>query len=186
MRSVRFWVSFLANDHSTTFWFRFVSFYFVKFSLVWFVCVCRLFNAKSILYIKTVLFQTIQFSIGTIWPIDMTLSGATALGHSGPGSNGNEGLLCIPQSFSITRNSPSDCLELYPGHTSVGVLPHCRKAVCVFYTPNRLGHRTLVGWVGVWPLCRDAVGIFYSPPPPQLYNREIKQNFPEILTPSIT
>ena len=36
--------------------------------------------------------------------------------QSGPGSNGNEGVLYIPQSSSITGNSPSDCLVSYPGH----------------------------------------------------------------------
>ena len=52
------------------------------------------------LKVKTVLFQAIQFSISTqfssIWPIDMTLSGAPTLGQSGPGSDGNERVLCIP------------------------------------------------------------------------------------------
>ena len=42
---------------------------------------------------------------------------STYQGHSGPGSNGNEGVLCIPQSSSITKASLSDCLVLYPGHT---------------------------------------------------------------------
>ena len=51
-----------------------------------------------------------------IWPIDRTLSGSTSSGQSGPGSNGNEGVLRIPQSSNITEASPSDCLELYPGH----------------------------------------------------------------------
>ena len=36
-------------------------------------------------------------------------------GKSGPGSDGNEGVLCIPQSSIITETSPSDCLMLYPG-----------------------------------------------------------------------
>ena len=69
---------------------------------------------------KTVLFQTIQFSINTefssIWPIDRTLSGATIPGQSGPGSNGNEGVLRILQSSSITGISQSDCLVSYTGH----------------------------------------------------------------------
>ena len=30
--------------------------------------------------------------------------------QSGPGSDGNEGVLCIPQSSSIIGTSPSDCL----------------------------------------------------------------------------
>ena len=49
---------------------------------------------------KTVLFQKIQFIISTqfslIWPIDMTLSGATTPDQSGPGSDSKEGVLHIP------------------------------------------------------------------------------------------
>ena len=56
-----------------------------------------------------------QFS--SIWPIDKTLSGATTQAHSGPWSNGNEGVHRIPQSSSITEASPSDCLVSYPGHS---------------------------------------------------------------------
>ena len=44
----------------------------------------------------------------------MALSGATTPGQSGPGSNGNEEVLHISQSSSITGTSPSDCLGLYP------------------------------------------------------------------------
>ena len=44
----------------------------------------------------------------------MALSGAAILDQSGPGNNGNEGVLCIPQSSSITGTSPSDCLVSYP------------------------------------------------------------------------
>ena len=69
-------------------------------------------------------FQTIQFSISTqfssIWFIDRTLSGATTPGQSGPGSDGNEGILRIPKSSSITRALLSDCLVSYQGH-SLGV-----------------------------------------------------------------
>ena len=39
------------------------------------------------------------------------------MGQSEPGSNGNEGVRCIPQSSSITGTSPSDCLVSYPGHS---------------------------------------------------------------------
>ena len=52
----------------------------------------------------------------SIWPIDWTLSGATIPGQSGPGSDGNEEVLHIPQSSRITRTSPSDGLMSYPGH----------------------------------------------------------------------
>ena len=79
--------------------------------------------------IKTVLFQGIQFNISTqlsfILPTGRTILGATTPGQSGPRSNGNEEVLCILQSSSITRTSPLDCLVLYPGHTLGGVLPLC-------------------------------------------------------------
>ena len=55
-------------------------------------------------------------SNSSIWPIDKTLSGATTLGYSGPGSNGNEEVLHIPQS-SKTGASPSEGLILYPGYS---------------------------------------------------------------------
>ncbi len=54
---------------------------------------------------KTVLFQAIQFRISSIWPIDRALSGVTTQGQSGPGSDGNEGVLQIPQ-ISKAGTSP--------------------------------------------------------------------------------
>ena len=36
---------------------------------------------------------------------------------SEPGGNGNEDVLHIPQSSSITEASPSDCLVSYQGHS---------------------------------------------------------------------
>ena len=51
----------------------------------------------------------------SIWPIDEILSGATSLESCGPGSDGNEGLLRIPQSSSINGASPSDYFVSYPG-----------------------------------------------------------------------
>ena len=70
---------------------------------------------------KTVLFQTIQFSISTylssMWPIDRTLSDAAIVVWSGPGSDGNEGVLCILQSSCITGTSPLDCLVSYSEHS---------------------------------------------------------------------
>ena len=50
----------------------------------------------------------------SIWPINRTLSGTTIPGQSEPGSDGNKGVLHIPQSYSITEDSPSDCLISYP------------------------------------------------------------------------
>ena len=76
---------------------------------------------------KTVLLQTIQSSISTlsssIWPVDRTQSDATTLGQSEPGSDGNEGVLCIPQSFSISEALPLDCLVSYLGNSLGGGYP---------------------------------------------------------------
>ena len=62
------------------------------------------------LIVRTILFQTIQFSISTlfsfIWLIERTLSGATTPGQSGPGNDGHEWALHIPQSSSSTEASP--------------------------------------------------------------------------------
>ena len=49
----------------------------------------------------------------SVWPIDKTQSGATTLRQSRPGSDGNGGVLRIPQSSSITAASLSDCLITY-------------------------------------------------------------------------
>ena len=43
----------------------------------------------------------VYMSNSSIWSIDRTLSGATTLGQSGPGSDDNEGLFHIPQISSI-------------------------------------------------------------------------------------
>ena len=73
------------------------------------------------LYIKTILFQTSQFTMSTqsssIWPIDWTLSGATTLGQSRPGSDGNKGVLRIPLSSSVTGASLSDYFMSNVGHS---------------------------------------------------------------------
>ena len=79
------------------------------------VCLCFI-----IVCVKQFYFTPIQFSIITlfisIWRIGRTLSGATTPGQSRPGSDGNDGVLHILQSFTITVDSPSDFLVLYPGH----------------------------------------------------------------------
>ena len=97
---------------------------------------------------KTAPFQTIQFSMSrkfsSIWPIDRALSGATTPGQSWPGSDGNEGVLCIPQ--SIIGTWPSDCLVSYPGYLLVrGLLPLYRGTVGVFYIPSQLGKDVMRG-----------------------------------------
>ena len=59
----------------------------------------------------------------SIQPLDRALSGATIPGQSGPGSNSNEGMLCIPLSPRITGTSPSECFVSYPGHSLWGFTP---------------------------------------------------------------
>ena len=57
-----------------------------------------------------------------ICSIVRTLSSATTPGQSGPGNNGNEGVLLIPQS-SMTGASLSDCIMSYPAHLFGGFYP---------------------------------------------------------------
>ena len=65
-------------------------------------------NLTSVIFLHTVC---------SIWSIDRTLSSATTPGQSGPGSNGNEGVLHIPQ-ISKAEAPPSDGLMSYPGHSA--------------------------------------------------------------------
>ena len=55
--------------------------------------------------------------ISSIWPLDRPYEVLPLWGQSGPGSNGNKGVLHIPQSSSITGTSPSDCLVSYSEHS---------------------------------------------------------------------
>ena len=57
------------------------------------------------------------FRVCSICPLDRTQSSATTSGQGKPESNGNKGVLCIPQSSSITGVSPSDYLVSYTGHS---------------------------------------------------------------------
>ena len=95
-------------------------------------------------------FIILSMSNNSIWPINRTLSGATTVGQSGSGSDGSEGVLCIPQSSSITGISPSDSLVSYLGHSLWGSYPLCREAINVFYSPRGLGsfHENIV--VSLW------------------------------------
>ena len=79
---------------------------------------------------QTVLFLTIQFNRNHLFALSLnvkefylTLSGATTPSQSGLGNDGNEGVLCISQSSSITRSSPADCLE--------GLTPQQRCGWCI-------------------------------------------------------
>ena len=101
------------------------------------------FSVSTVSMSKTVPFQIIQFSISTqfssIWPIDRTLSTATILGQGGPGSDGIKGVLRIPLSSSITGISPSDCLVISRTLVAGAVLLLCRDTIGVFYILSQLG-----------------------------------------------
>ena len=72
----------------------------------------------------------------SIWPIDKTLSGDTTPGQSWPGSDGNEGVLHISQSFSIFT------IRLYSVLSRTlfrRVFSFCWDAVGAFCSPSWLG-----------------------------------------------
>ena len=74
----------------------------------------------------------------SIWLIDGTQTGTSSSDQSWPGSNGNEGLLHIPQSSRTNRCS----FVSYPGRSlgmRGGFLPLCKGEVGVFHSPNRQG-----------------------------------------------
>ena len=77
------------------------------------------------------------------------LSGATTPGQSGPVSDGNKGVLRIPQSSSITGTSPSDCLMSSPGH-SLGDLTHLQRSSRCILQPQPTG-QAIVGlyWINL-------------------------------------
>ena len=78
-------------------------------------------------------------SNSSIWPTDRTLSSVTTPGQSEPGSDGNEEVLHIPRSSSITEASPSDCLVSYPGHLLRKIYPSTQMHMLYFAAPSRLG-----------------------------------------------
>ena len=77
-------------------------------------------------------------TICSIWPIERTLSSATTLGQSGPRTNGNEGLLWIPQ-ISMAGTSLSDGLMSYPGNLLGGRSYSFAEMQMYFTPPSWLG-----------------------------------------------
>ena len=78
--------------------------------------ICTQLNGAKYCYVAlTIQFNISNFAHSSIWSINRTLLGTTTPGQSGSGSNGNEGVLQIPQSFRI--GTSSDGLVSYPGHT---------------------------------------------------------------------
>ena len=109
---------------------------FVWFCLIWFYSISTIVGylmPNPFLHIYSSISNNSSFTqFSSIWPIDRTLLGATTPSQSGPGSDGNEELLHILQSSSITGARP-DCVI---SRTFVGgVLLLFRGAVGVFYSP---------------------------------------------------
>ena len=76
-------------------------------------------------------------SNSSICPIDRILSGATTPGQNGFRGVGNEEVLCIPQSSSITGATTSDGFMSYPGHTfGVGSYSSAEMQLVYFTTPT--------------------------------------------------
>ena len=61
----------------------------------------------------------------------------------GPGSYGNDGRLCIPQSPSITGTSLSDCLVSYLGHSLGGGLTPLQRCSQCILKPQPTGQYTV-------------------------------------------
>ena len=63
------------------------------------------------------------------------MSGATTPGQSGPESDGNENVLCIPQSSRITGASSSNYLVPYPEHSLGKSYPSAEVQSVYFAAP---------------------------------------------------
>ena len=121
------------------------------------------FKCKNSLIVKNISIQaiqfnqTIQFSLSMplvlFNPLDRALSGATKPGQNGPGSNGNERCSVFPKAPALLEpHQQMFCVIL--GHSLGGVLPLCRGAVSVFYSPNTLDP------LRVWFYCVLNLGIY--------------------------
>ena len=128
----------------------------------------KIFLIQAIQFSQTVLFQTIQFSInthsGSIWLINRILLGATTPDLSGPWSDGKKGVLCVPQSSSITGTSPSDCLVSYVGHSFEGGESHPSAEMQSEYST------ALASWVTCWGRgsypSAEKQSVYSTAPPP--------------------
>ena len=89
-------------------------------------------------------------SDNSIWPIDRILSDATTPSQSVTGSNSNEEVFPIPQSFSLTT-------RLFRTLDGVGVLPSCRDAIGIFHSTSRLS------WWN-WVIIKKCIQICLSLP----------------------
>ena len=78
--------------------------------------------------------------MNSIWPIDRILIRYYHSGQGGPESDGNEEVLCILQSSSITGAPPSDCLVYYQDSHWWSLTPLQRSSWCILQ-PQPTGHK---------------------------------------------
>ena len=127
------------------------------------VYLSKIFLFQAIQFSQTVPIQTIHFNIrmqfSSIKPIDKTLLGATIPGQSVPGSNGNEGVLRIPQNSSITGASPSDCFVLYSGHSLGGALKPLQGSSRCILQPQPTGQQYLKPFYCVMSLALKFISL---------------------------
>ena len=141
----------------------------------------RFIMLNRFLYIYAVLFQTIEISIrivvclhrvkcqnsyistmqlskntqfSSIWSIEMTRSGVTTPGQGEPGSDGNKGILHIPQSSWILETSTSDSLVSYPGHSLEMSYPSAEMPLVYFAAS---AYSTTLGMELLWTKVLDCV-----------------------------
>ena len=124
---------------------------FFKFGFVLFYGISTIVSylmPNPFLYIKTVLFQTVQCSISM--QLEWTWS------------DGNKGVLHIPQNSSFAGASPSDCLMSYTGH-SLGESYPSAEMQSVYSTapPSRLDHIPEVTLVPI-PDHRQYLSFWFS------------------------
>ena len=81
--------------------------------------------------------------------------------QSKPGSNGNKGVLCILQSSSITKASPSDSLVTYLGH-SLGESYCSAEMQSVYSAAPADWVKEKDGWLIVTQLKLGAEGLWVS------------------------
>ena len=94
-----------------------------------------------------------KYSLVLLGPIERIVSNSTALGQSGPGSDGNEKVIRIPQSSSITGTSASYCSVSYQEH-SFGVFTSLQgSSRCIPQPqPTRQDHvECTAGYSMNWP-----------------------------------
>ena len=118
-------------------------------------CYGSLILQLNISCLHTVKWSNSSFSNNSIvcaqFKCQTVLSGATTPCQSEPRGNGNEEVLSIPQSSSITGASPPDDLMSYPGHLlreegSLSPLQRCSQ--CILQNQHQITYKS---WYAVKP-----------------------------------